>query len=162
MSKHEHEGRMRPTGWRLPLGIVVISGLLSALVVSGVYGALPILPWTMIPTLGLLALGEGIAAYHTRRRIRRAPGTLPIQALAAARLVALAKSSILLGSLAVGIFGGFALALLDRLHASAARTDALTAVGTAGAGVLLLVAAVLLEYACRVPDDEDSDPAQSA
>ncbi|WP_106585683.1 DUF3180 domain-containing protein [Murinocardiopsis flavida] len=160
MRNDDHEGSVRPTGWRLPLGVIIGAGLVSALLTNAFYGSLPILPWTMIPTLALLALGEGIAAYHTRRRIRRVPGTEPIEALAAARLVALAKASVLLASLAIGIFGGFALTLLDRLHAPAASGDALTAAGTLAAGAFLLAAALFLEYACRVPDDEDSDPSR--
>lgn len=162
MRNDDHEGSVRPTGWQLPLGVIIVGALAAALLTNSFYGSLPILPWTMIPTLGLLAIGEAIAAYHTRRRIRRAAGTVPIEALAAARLVALAKASVLLASLAIGVFGGFAIVLLDRLHAPAARGDALTAAGTVAAGAVLLAAALFLEYACRVPDDEEPDPPQPA
>ncbi|GAA3751927.1 hypothetical protein HDA32_005078 [Spinactinospora alkalitolerans] len=159
---NEHEGSVRPTGWRLPLGIVVVSGLIAYLVVERFYGSLPLLPWTAIPTLLLLALGEIVTAVHTRRRIRRMPGTEPIEPLSAARLVALAKASALLGALAIGLFGGMALALVDMLDIPSPRTDALTAAGTALAGALLLGAAIFLEYACRVPGQDDEDPRHPA
>ncbi len=44
-------------------------------------------------------------------------------------------------ALAIGVFGGMGLALLDRLQAPAVRADALTALGTLLAGVVLLAAA---------------------
>ncbi len=155
-----HEGSVQPTGWRLPVGTVVFTAMLSYVVVDQVYGSLPILPWTAIPTLALLAVGEAITAVHTRRRIRRVPGTEPIEPLSAARLVALAKASVLLASFAIGAFGGMALALLNRLHAVDSRADALTASGTLLAAGLLLAAALFLEYACRVPGEEEGEGQQ--
>ncbi|MBB4929252.1 hypothetical protein F4561_000072 [Lipingzhangella halophila] len=153
MDKQSHQGSMQPTGWRLPLGIILVTTMLAYIVVDQAYGNLPLLPWTAIPTLALLAVGEAITAVHTRRRIRRVPGTEPVEPLSAARLLALAKASALLASLVIGTFGGMALALLSRLHAPASRADALTASGTLLAGGLLLGAALFLEYACRVPDE---------
>ncbi|MDA8369030.1 MAG: DUF3180 domain-containing protein [Nocardiopsaceae bacterium] len=155
MDKKTHEGSMRPTGWRLPLGLAVAGALIAYLVIDWTYSALPPLPWTAIPTLSLLAVGEAITAVHTRRRIRRVPGTEPIEPLSAARLVALAKASAVFAALAIGVFGGMGLALLDRLQAPAVRADALTALGTLLASAVLLAAALFLEYACRVPGDED-------
>ncbi|CAM4140999.1 DUF3180 domain-containing protein [Nocardiopsis gilva] len=162
---HEDGRGMRPTGWQVPLGIILVSAALSYVVVDASYDALPILPWTAIPTLLLLAVAEGIAAWHTRRRIRHLPGTEPVDPLSAARLVALAKASVVIASLAIGVFGGMALSLLDRLSVPTPRADATTAFGTMLAGVVLLAVALLLEYACRVPDEGDDsgnsgDPAR--
>ncbi|RNL82051.1 DUF3180 domain-containing protein [Halostreptopolyspora alba] len=148
---------MRPTGWRLVLGTILITGMLCYVVVDQAYASLPLLPWTAIPTLALLAVGEGITAVHTRRRIRRVAGTVPIDPLSAARLVALAKASAVLASLGIGAFGGMALALLSRLHAPASRADALTASGTLLAAGLVLAAALFLEYSCRVPDGDEGE-----
>jgi len=150
---NDRNGRVRPTGWRVPLAVAVVTGFVMFLVVRETYSSLVLLPWTAIPTLLLLAFGELITAVHVRRRIRGESGTEPIEPISAARLVAFAKASVLLGALACGAFGGFALALLDWLHSPHARTDALVAGGTALSGVLLAVAAVFLEYACRVPPD---------
>ncbi|MBB6175003.1 hypothetical protein HNR23_005063 [Nocardiopsis mwathae] len=149
------EGGMRLTGWQLPLGIILVSGALAYVVVEAVYGRLPILPWTAIPTLLLLAAGEGIAAWHTRRRIRRVPGTEPVDPLSAARLVALAKASVIIAALVIGVFGGTALSLADRLDVPTPRADALTAFGTMLAGIVLLAVSLWLEHACRVPEDGD-------
>lgn len=154
LSPNGHEGRMRPTGWRVPLVVALAAGAVVFLVVRQVYTDLFLLPWTAIPTLALLGLGELIAGVHTRRRIRREPGTEPINALSAARLVAFAKASALFGALALGGFGGFGLALLGLLHSPHARADALVAGGTALSALFLVGAALFLEYACRVPEDD--------
>lgn len=153
----EQQGSVRPTGWRTLLGIILVSGVLSYVVIDQAYGELPLLPWTAIPTLSLLAAAEVITAVQTRRRIRRASGTEPIEPLVAARLVAFAKASIIIASLVIGLFGGMTLSLLDRIGVPAPRADMLTALGTALSGILLLVAALFLEYACRVPEEEDGD-----
>ncbi|MFC4563866.1 DUF3180 domain-containing protein [Nocardiopsis mangrovi] len=158
MDDNQHEGSVRPTGWRLPLGIIVVGAVIAYVAVDRAYGSFPLVPWTAIPTLSLLAVGEGITAWHTRRRIRRATGTTPIDPLSAARLLALAKASALFGAVSVGVFGGAALALLDRLNAAAARADAITCAGTLAAGGLLLAAALLLEHACRVPPEDEEPP----
>ncbi|GAB3443743.1 hypothetical protein GCM10027570_12180 [Streptomonospora sediminis] len=152
-------GRIGPTGWRVPLGIAVVAAVLTYLVVDSVYASIPMLPWSAIPTLLLLAAAEAIAAVHTRRRIQRVPGTEPIEPLSAARLVALAKASAMFASVAIGGFAGMLTALAGRLTAVDARTDALTAGGTLLAAIVLLVAALFLEYACRVPgEDEPNGP----
>jgi len=149
--------RVGPTRWPVPLLVAAVTGFAVFLLVRETYASLVLLPWTAIPTLGLLALGELVTAVHVRRRIRGEPGTEPIEPISAARLVAFAKASVLLGALACGAFGGFALALLDWLHSAHARADALVAGGTALSGLLLVLAAVFLEYACRVPPDGQED-----
>ncbi|WP_207391619.1 DUF3180 domain-containing protein [Streptomonospora litoralis] len=139
----------------MPLAVAVVSGVLSFLVIDRVYGGIPLLPWSAIPTLLLLAAAETITAVHTRRRIRRVPGTEPMEPLSAARLVALAKASAVFASIAIGAFAGMLAALLERLGAVDARTDALTAAGTLLSAAVLLAAALFLEYACRVPGEEE-------
>ncbi|MUL41846.1 DUF3180 domain-containing protein [Streptomonospora sp. PA3] len=139
----------------MPLVIALVAGVVAYLVIDRVYGGIPMLPWSAIPTLLLLAAAEVIAAVQTRRRIRRMPGTVPIEPLSAARLVALAKASVLFAAVAAGGFAGMLAALLDRLHAVDARTDAFTAGGTLLSALVLLAAALFLEYSCRVPGDED-------
>ncbi|WP_017593241.1 DUF3180 domain-containing protein [Nocardiopsis potens] len=157
MANEETEGRMRPSGWRVPLAVAAAAAVLCYLLVGQVYGGIPPLPWTAIPTLLLLAAGEAIAAFHTRRRIRRAPGTEPIEPLSAARLVALAKASVLVAAFTGGAFAGAALFLAGRLTAPLPRQDFAVATGSLVAAAVLLIAAYLLEWSCRVPDDEDGE-----
>lgn len=151
----DDEGRLRPTGWRVPALLAMIGALLGILLTNALPG-LPLLPWSAIPTLLLLALAEGFTAGRTRRRIRREPGTEPIQPLSAARLVALAKASALFASLALGFFAGMALAVSDMLVLPTQREVFLTALATAVSAGALLGAGLYLEYACRVPEDDDN------
>lgn len=140
------------TGWRTPVILAVIGVALGFVVSQWFYLALPRLPWTAIPTAVVLAVVELVAAYHVRRRIRRLPGTVPIEPLAAARLLALAKASICASALLGGAFTGLGLGLLDRIQAETPRLDALAAGSSTLACAVLLVAGFLLERACRVPD----------
>ncbi|MEV2275781.1 DUF3180 domain-containing protein [Nocardiopsis sp. NPDC049922] len=156
----EREGRIRPTGWRVPVLLMVVGALLGWLI-TGSIDVLPPLPWSAIPTLLLLAFAEAFTARRTRRRIRRAPGTEPIQPLSAARLVALAKASALFAALAAGFFLGMALAVVDTLVLPSHREVFVTALGTAGASGLLLGAALWLESACRVPEDGEGEDGPS-
>ncbi|WP_084723319.1 DUF3180 family protein [Streptomonospora alba] len=149
------EGHIRPTDWRVPVAVAAVTGVLSYLVIDRIYGSIPMLPWSAIPTLLLLAAAETIAAVHTRRRIRRVPGTEPMEPLSAARLLALAKASVVFAALAVGGFGGMLAALAERFNAVDVRADALTAGGTLLSAVVLLAAALFLEHSCRVPGDEE-------
>ncbi|MDT0327179.1 DUF3180 domain-containing protein [Nocardiopsis lambiniae] len=152
----EEERRLHPTGWRTPTLLAIAGALLGALFTTVLPG-LPPMPWTAIPTLLLLALAEGFTAGRTRRRIRHAPGTEPIPPLSAARLVALAKASVLAASLFGGFFAGVAVMVVENLGLPVHREVFLTALGTALAAGVLVVAGLYLEYACRVPDDEDRD-----
>jgi hypothetical protein len=73
------------------------------------------------------------------------------------RMLALAKACAIVGALVGGFYGGFALAFLDALDATLGRERFVRALAAAVASLLLMVAALLLERACRLPDDEDPD-----
>jgi hypothetical protein len=93
------------------------------------------------------------------RRIRRRPGARPVDALSAARAVALAKASALAGALVGGAWCGvLAYVLPRRTQVAAAASDTVAAVvGIVGA-VVLVAAALGLEWCCRTPDDQDTTP----
>ena len=105
-----------------------------------------------------------IAATTTKSRIDRKPGSGPIEPLTVMRYAVLAKAS----SLAAALFTGFFAAVVAWLVGSRgnlvqAANDTPPAVGALIGAILMLVAALLLERACRVPpqpedeDDEDED-----
>ncbi|WP_017603780.1 DUF3180 family protein [Nocardiopsis alkaliphila] len=149
-------GTLTPTGWRVPSALAALAALAGLLFADSLSG-LPVIPWSAIPTLLLLALAEAHTAGRTARRIRREPGTEPIEPLSAARLLALAKASALFASLAMGFFLGMALAITERLDLPTHREVFSTALGTAVAAGLLLAAALYLENACRVPGDDGDE-----
>ncbi|WP_412540782.1 DUF3180 domain-containing protein [Longispora sp. K20-0274] len=156
----EPEPSLRPTN----PGTLFVAGLAAAaltwVLVDRFYGEFPKLTWLTALTLGLLALAELYAAWNTRARLARRPGTEPVEPLTVARLVVLAKASSVVGALFAGVYAALALWLwMSRLDA--ADRDLPGAVLALFASVVLLVAALWLEHSCRIPpgpEDIDKDP----
>jgi hypothetical protein len=147
-----------PTRVRDLLGYAVAAGLLAWLALRQWYGDLPRLSWFLPLSLGLLAIAEALAGSQLRARIRRRPGTRPVQPLVAARSLALAKASAIVGALMAGLWGGLLAYALPRLdYLAATGSDA----RTAGVGVLaaafLVAAALWLEWCCRAPTPDNDD-----
>ncbi|MFI5897986.1 DUF3180 domain-containing protein [Actinoplanes sp. NPDC051513] len=153
---------MRPTS----ISVLIVAGLTAAalgwLLLSFSYSSLPDLPWSPIIVLLVLAIAEGLLAQNTSARIQRKPGTLPVDPLAVARYVALAKASSLVGAISAGFSAGL-LAWLAMEPTQAAHDDLPTAVGGLVSALALVGAALWLERACRIPekpdakDEDDSD-----
>jgi len=153
---------MRPTS----VSVLVVAALAAAAVgwvlLGFSYSLLPVLPWSPVIVLAALAVGEGLLAQNTSARIQRKPRTLPVDPLAVARYVALAKASSLVGALSAGFSAGL-LAWLVLQPTRAASADVPTAAGGLVAGALLVGAGLWLERACRIPgdpnrkDESDSD-----
>ncbi|MFI0420178.1 DUF3180 domain-containing protein [Spongiactinospora sp. 9N601] len=149
---------MKPTK-PLPLvGIFVVVGLLTWALLQRSYSMLPTVPWTAIPTVLLLAAGELISGVGTRNRIRRRPGTKPVEPLAVARLAALAKASAYAGAVFGGVFAGFVLHVTQMLEQAIPLRDFYVTGGSLLACVALVCAALFLEYCCRIPKDEQGQP----
>jgi hypothetical protein len=149
---------VKPT--RLPVlaATLIAVAAVTWLFIRFLYGSLPLLPWTMVPSLLLLALGELYTAFVTRSRIQHRPGTKPIEPLVAARLAALAKASAFGAAVLAGVFAGMSAYLAGSLDKPTPRRDLYVSGGTALAALALVVAALVLEHACRVPkgpEDED-------
>lgn len=150
---------MKPTRYRVLAVTLIVAAALSFAVVRFMYSSLPLLPWTMVPSLLLLALGELYTALVTRARIQRRPGTKPMEPLVAARLAALGKASAHAAAALAGVLGGLTLYLASSLEKPSPRRDFWVSGGTALAALALIVAALVLEHSCRVPkgpEDENS------
>ena len=143
---------------------LVLAGLICAigmwLLLRQVYASLPPLPWSGVPALGLLALAEALTGWNVRARLA-GRGT-PIQPIAVARMAALAKASSLVGALIGGLAAGFLIYVSTSLDKSSYRSDALVAAATLGTALLLIAAALYLEYGCRARNggdrDQDAEP----
>jgi hypothetical protein len=144
---------LRPTRPGVLVGAIVVIALLSWALVRQFYADLPLVPWTAIPTVLLLAIGEAYSAWMTRARIARKPGTKPVEPLAVARLAALAKASSYGGSVFAGLFAGFALHTVQLFTRDTPRAEFFVATGSFLSCVALIVAALFLEHACRIPKD---------
>ncbi|HEY7146166.1 MAG TPA: DUF3180 domain-containing protein [Streptosporangiaceae bacterium] len=148
---------MRPTRpWTLA-AIAIGCALAAWLIVRATFTSLPPLPFTSVPALLLLALGEGVSGRNLKARIRGRPGTKPVAPLAVARMAVLAKAS----SAAAAAIGGFAAGLLAYVSASlekpVPRGDAFASGATLASAIVLTAAALYLEHCCRAPEPPDED-----
>ncbi|UBU13268.1 DUF3180 domain-containing protein [Nonomuraea gerenzanensis] len=146
---------MKPTHPGPLVGIVVVVALLTWLVIRPVYSDLPLMPWTAIPTVLLLAIGEAYSGWATRARIARKPGTKPVEPLAVARLAALAKASAYAGAVFGGVFAGFALHTAQLLDRETPRGEFFVVTGSFVSCVVLICAALYLEHSCRIPKEPE-------
>ncbi|TCP56728.1 uncharacterized protein DUF3180 [Tamaricihabitans halophyticus] len=137
------------------VGAGLVGLVLGYLLLQLIYAQLPGLPLFAGVTLGVLALAEFVFAFQLRARIHE--GRM-VQPLTAARAVALAKASSLLGAIMLGVWLGVLGYLLPRSgDLIAAQDDTPSAViGLLCAG-LLIGAALWLEHCCRTPKDRRQD-----
>ncbi len=107
-------------------------------------------------TLLLIALVDVLLALNMRPRVKRRPGTEPVDGLTAARAVALAKASSMAGAIMAGVWVGLIAYLLPLFGTvEAARPDTAAAViGLISAGALI-AAGLWLENCLRNPDEPE-------
>jgi Protein of unknown function (DUF3180) len=144
---------MRPTRISTLVIIAVVCAAAGWLLLRAVYTKLPPLPWTGVPALLIAAFAEAWMGRDIKARIAGRPRSKPVEPLFVSRMVALAKASSVAAAIIAGFAAGFDLYLAGSLNASTPRQDALTAVITFAAAILLACAALYLEYCCRVPGD---------
>lgn len=156
---------MTPTRVRTLVVLAVVVGALSWLllhILDGNGTTLPPLTWTAPAGVLALAVVVGVAWWSVRRRRSPDnPAIRPIEPLGMARLAALGKAASHVGAALTGLYAGWVLLLLPDLEISSRRDRAVLAGVAAACAVLLVVAGLLLERACRVRDD-DRPPAAPA
>jgi Protein of unknown function (DUF3180) len=150
--------RLRPTSPATLVVAALVAAAIGWLFIANDYSDFPQVTWLPgIITAGLGVL-EIIAALTTKARIDRRPGTEPVDPLTVVRYVVLAKASSLVGALFGGFFGAVAVWLFaSRGRLAAATSDLPPALGGFFGALLLLIGALLLERACRVPPQPDED-----
>jgi len=146
---------VKPTRVSTLVIIAVVCAAAGWLLLRAVYAKLPPLPWTGVPALLIAAVAEAWIGRDLKRRIAGRPGSKPAEPLFVSRMVALAKASSVAAAIIAGFAAGFDFYLAGSLSASTPRQDALTAVITFVAAILLGCAALYLEYCCRVPGDPE-------
>jgi hypothetical protein len=152
----------------LAIGLAVASWLL----VRTFYGELPSLDWWLPAPLAVLAVAEALGARTVRARLaavrearssrgpaaRATTGSVrPLEPMLVARLAVLAQASAWMGAGFVGVWTGVlahAGPAVGRLQA--AGGDTVTAVIGIACAAGLVLAALALESACRVPCDPSS------
>jgi hypothetical protein len=146
---------VKPTRARTLVLIIVLTAAVTWALLTVVYSKLPPLTWTGVPALLLAAAAEAWTGRDLRARIAGRPGSKPAPPLFVARMVALAKASSLVAALLAGVSAGFIVYLPGLLGASTPRSDMITASVAFGSSLVLLAAALYLEYCCRVPKNPD-------
>jgi len=148
---------VKPTRISTLVIIAVVCAAAGWLLLRAVYAKLPPLPWTGVPALLIAAVAEAWTGRDLKARISgRRQGLKPVAPLFVTRMVALAKATSVAAAIIAGFTAGFDFYLAGSLNASTPREDALTAVITFVAAVLLACAALYLENSCRVPEDPDA------
>jgi hypothetical protein len=148
-------GNLRPTsagslvGWG---GVGLVGGWLVHPVADAVRGTAPIVTWTQVLALGLMAALLGATAVRTWREVHVRRERLEPQR-AVNRLV-LARASALVGALVAGGYLGYAISWIG-VDADLAAQRAWRSVAAAVGGVAMTITAVALERACRVRSDPD-------
>jgi Protein of unknown function (DUF3180) len=148
---------VKPTRISTLVIIAVVCAAAGWLLLRSVYAKLPPLPWTGVPALLIAAAAEAWTGRDLKARISgRRQGLKPVAPLFVTRMVALAKATSVAAAIIAGFSAGFDIYLAGSLNASTPREDALTAVITFVAAVVLACAALYLENSCRVPEDPDA------
>jgi Protein of unknown function (DUF3180) len=112
----------------------------------------PLVSWSQPLALFLVACILGGTAWSTQRAVNQHVGRLPPHH-AVNRLV-LARACAYVGCLVAGLYFGYAVSWVGVDSDLAAQRGVRSAIAGA-AGVLIVVTALLLERACRVPPDKD-------
>ncbi|MBC7631427.1 DUF3180 domain-containing protein [Aeromicrobium sp.] len=140
-------------------GGVVVGRLLPPLIVRS-EGNVPRVSWASALTLLLGAAAVGVFAWSTWQSLHKKHERMTADY--GIKMLSLGKSAAVVGALVSGVYGGFALAFIDATDVPLGKERFLHAGAASIAGVLLLVAGLLLERACQLPDDDDDDAATPA
>ena len=149
---------MSPTRLRLLAAVAVVVGVLTwgvLRILDAWRGGYPDLRWITPVTVLLIAVALLATVLAVRPRLRRDPGTKPVPPLLAARFAALSLACSRAGAADAGGYAGFAVALAGELDTAYGRERAIYAALTVAASLLLIVFALMLERACRIPEDHD-------
>ena len=151
----EPRGRLRPisggalTGWAIT-GLV--AGWLLRRLAESWWGHAPVVTWLQPLALLLVVLVIGGTAWATRRSLQGRSGRL--EPLYAVNRLVLGRTCALAGALVAGGYAGYALSWLGIANDPLAGQRVLRSAICAVLGLLIGVAGILLERACRVHDDD--------
>ncbi len=149
---------MRFTRSRDLAAVAIIAGILAHLVLRLSYDSLPPLPVLAGSTLFVIAVVEVVLAFSLRAKIQRRPGARAVQPLTAARAVALAKASSVLGALMFGAWAGVLIFVVPvRDSFAAASNDLVAAVVGIISALALTAAALWLEHCCKTPGESSGN-----
>lgn len=154
---------MKPTKISELLVLTGVAAVATWILIRVFYGSMPPIPVYAGASLYLAAIAEVILAFVIRSRIKGSQigdGYRQLHPIAAARALALAKASVLVGSATTGVWIGALVYLIpQRSILKAAAEDAPGAWVGLGAAIALVAAALWLEHCCKTPEDTPDEPA---
>ncbi len=113
----------------------------------------PRVQWTAVVALAAIAVANVVLGWWTyyvvHRERRRMDPHLAVSFLL------FAKASSIVGAFVAGGYSGFVLHFVDRMDAELPRERVIRGIVAAVTGVAIVISALLLERACRVPRDDD-------
>jgi ABC-type Fe3+-siderophore transport system permease subunit len=131
-------------------------GWLTVLAANALGLTPPMVPWSAPIGILLITALVGVLAYTTHQRLQVRRERIPPER--AVSFLVLGKASALAGALVAGGYFTFALMFVTRLDAVAPRDRVIRSGVAVVGGIVLMVAGLLLERACKVPGaDEDGD-----
>jgi len=160
---------MKPTKILSLLAGILISATVTFVIVKAVIangGSLPVAPKNLlisIPSIAIIELLAAIPIFRYRRELSKfaTTGKRPkrIDPFYAVRILALAKATAISGSL----FAGFALSLVILQATLPVIPDSiwLNAIALVES-ILLIVIAIIIERACKLPEDSDAPEAKTS
>ena len=118
-------------------------------------GIPPTVPWSAVVTLLFLAAVLGALAWGTYRTLHVQQE--PVEPSRGVALLVLAKASAVAGALVAGAYLGFGLSFVDSWEVALPRQRVVRSAVAMLSAVAVVVAALLLERACRVPIDPEDE-----
>lgn len=152
----DEPGTMRTTPLPLVLALFVLGGAVgwsAVAVIQSTGGTVARPPWLAVGALALFAGLLLAGAWYMYDRVHRKGQR--VDPLYAFRLLVLGKAGALVGALVGGGYAGVALRFAGDLGYRGSATGKVVTAGAAAlAGIAIVVAAMLLERACKRPKDE--------
>lgn len=149
---------MQQTSLRIVVGLAALGVALGWTLLGLLRTTMTVVPslsWPVAGGFGVLAVALFGSAWYVYDRVHRKG--YGVNALLAFRLLLLAKASSPVGAVAAGGYAGWGLRRITLLGDELANDQVIISLVSAGAGVVVVVAALLLERACKVPEDDDHD-----
>jgi hypothetical protein len=138
------------TAWAV---IGIVGGWLAHPVLEAWRGVAPVITWAQPMLLLLIAATLGVTAWVTHRQLQVRGER--IEAHQAVNRLVLARACALVGALLAGGYLGYAISWLGYDMSTTAGDRLVRSIVAAVAGTTIVIAARLLEHACRVrkPDE---------
>ncbi len=149
---------MTATTWRTLIAwaaVGAVAGWLVARIVFLSRGEVASVPYSAAVVLAAAGVGLIYTAIRTRARLEGKPGTKRLPPLVGARLAALGLAASRVGAGVAGGYAGYALFVLGDLDTSYRKDVALRCGLCVIGAVVLVIGALLLERALRLPEDSE-------